>query len=301
MSELVWGPILAAYLFLGGLAGGSYIVGAAADLMKKEKYAVFTKSAVLASVVSIILGLVMLVFDLKRFMVAPLGIVNAYRRFPGSIMTVGTWIITAFTLVSVVTVLMLFLDGNVLIRKIVEVVGIVLGLSTCAYTGILLSFTRGVPFWDSGFLPWLFVMSGMLTGLAVGVLFIPIIAEIIPKPFGNFRALWKDTGRFSEMIEYTDRYATSILVIEFLLMVLYFITTPPTRILLGGSLISLVFYAYLLFALAIPFGISVVNMTLAKQGKHQIMIYLSLFATVMALFGGFLLRYVVLIGGQMIF
>lgn len=45
----------------------------------------------------------LLVFDLKRFEVAPLVILNAYRRFPNSILTVGTWIITGFTVVSLVT------------------------------------------------------------------------------------------------------------------------------------------------------------------------------------------------------
>jgi formate-dependent nitrite reductase membrane component NrfD len=67
MSELTWGPILAGYLFLGGLAGGAYMVGALTDLFKKDKYAVLSKSGILASFVSIILGLVLLVFDLKRF------------------------------------------------------------------------------------------------------------------------------------------------------------------------------------------------------------------------------------------
>ena len=89
MSELTWGTILAAYLFLGGLAGGAYIVGALADLFKKDKYKVLSKSGVLASLFCIIFGLVLLVLDLKRFEVAPLVILNAYRRLPASIMTVG--------------------------------------------------------------------------------------------------------------------------------------------------------------------------------------------------------------------
>ncbi len=116
MSELTWGIILAAYLFLGGLAGGAYIVGALADLFKKEKYKVLSKSAVLASLLCIIFGPVLLVLDLKRFEVAPLVILNAYRRLPASIMNVGTWIITMFTLVSLVMVVLLYLDGWSLVR-----------------------------------------------------------------------------------------------------------------------------------------------------------------------------------------
>ncbi len=94
---------MAGYLFLGGLAGGAYIVGALADLFKSEDYDVLSKSGTYISLISIIVGLVLLVLDLKRFEVAPLVILNAYRRFPNSILTVGTWIITGFTVVSLVT------------------------------------------------------------------------------------------------------------------------------------------------------------------------------------------------------
>jgi formate-dependent nitrite reductase membrane component NrfD len=300
MSELTWGIILAAYLFLGGLAGGAYIVGALADLFKKEKYKALSKSGVLASLFCIIIGLVLLILDLKRFKVAPLVILNAYRRLPASIMTVGTWIITMFTLVSLVTVVLFYLDGWSLVRKIVEIFGVILGLATAAYTGILLSFARGVPFWHSGFLPWLFVMSGLLTGLAIAVLLIPIAAEFMPKAFGDFKSMWNATLEYAGMVEYTDRYAQVLIVIETAVMLLYFATTPSTGIVWGGSGISLVFYTYILLALLIPLAITYYNLKLSAAGRHKIMIYMTLLATVLALVGGFLLRYVVLIGGQMV-
>ena len=235
MSELTWGIILAAYLFLGGLAGGAYIVGALADLFKKDKYKVLSKSGVLASLFCIIFGLVLLVLDLKRFEVAPLVILNAYRRIPASIMTVGTWIITMFTLVSLVTVVLLYLDGWSLVRKIVEIFGVILGLATAAYTGILLSFARGVPFWHSGFLPWLFVLSGVLTGLAIAVVMVPFAAVFMPKAFGDFKEMWDTTKSYAGLIDYTDRYAQIIILLETAVMILYFVTTPATSIVWSGS------------------------------------------------------------------
>jgi formate-dependent nitrite reductase membrane component NrfD len=301
MSELTWGPILAGYLFLGGLAGGAYMVGALTDLFKKEKYAVLSKSGILASFVSIVLGLVLLVFDLKRFEVAPLVILNAYRRFPGSIMAVGTWIITGFTLVSLVTVVLWYLDGHGLVRKIVEVIGVILGLATAAYTGILLSFARGVPFWNSGFLPWLFVLSGLLTGLAISVLLIPIAAVFMPKAFGDFKSTWNATPEYLELIGYSDDLGIPMIFIETAVMLLYLVTTPSTGILWSGSGISLYFYAYLLLALLMPMALTYYNQKLTTAGRHKTVIYLTLLTTVLVLVGGFLLRYVVLIGGQMIF
>ena len=300
MSELTWGPILAGYLFLGGLAGGAYMVGALTDLFKKEKYAVLSKSGILASFVSIVLGLVLLVFDLKRFEVAPLVILNAYRRFPGSIMAVGTWIITGFTLVSLVTVVLWYLDGHELARKIVEVIGVILGLATAAYTGILLSFARGVPFWNSGFLPWLFVLSGLLTGLAISILLIPIAAVFMPKAFGDFKSTWNATPEYLELVGYSDDLGIPMIFIETAVMLLYLVTTPSTGILWSGSGISLYFYAYLLLALLMPLALTYYNQKLTTAGRHKMVIYLTLLTTVLVLVGGFLLRYVVLIGGQMI-
>lgn len=301
MSELTWGIILAAYLFLGGLAGGAYIVGALADLFKKDKYKVLSKSGVLASLFCIIIGLVLLVLDLKRFKVAPLVILNAYRRLPASIMTVGTWIITMFTLVSLVTVVLLYLDGWSLVRKIVEIFGVILGLATAAYTGILLSFARGMPFWHSGFLPWLFVLSGVLTGLAIAIVMVPFAAVFMPKAFGDFKEMWDTTKSYAGLIEYTDKYAQIIILLETAVMILYFVTTPATSIVWSGSSISLYFYAYILLALVIPGAISYYNMKLVDAGRHKMLIWMTIVASTLALVGGFLLRYVVLIGGQLIF
>jgi formate-dependent nitrite reductase membrane component NrfD len=300
MSEFVWGSVMVLYLFLGGLAGGSYTVGALADLLNKKEYKPFTKSGILSSFVSIILGLVMLVFDLKRFEVAPVGILHVYTRFPASIMSVGTWLITAFTAVSLFTVLILFLDGNVLIRKALEVVGIVLGLGTAAYTGILLSFARGVPFWQSGFLPWLFVLSGILTGIAISIIVIPIAGILMPGVFGDFKEIWDSKIRFAGLIEYAFKYAQSLIVVEAVITLLELLTTPSISILLWGSGVSVYFYAYLLLALAIPLAIAIYDMKLMEEGKHETVIYLSMLATIFVLIGGYLLRYVVLMGGQML-
>ena len=176
MSELTWGYIMAGYLFLGGLAGGAFVISALADLFKGDDYEVLSKSGCLVTLFAVVIGIVLLLLDLKRFEVAPLVILNAYRRFPASMVTVGTWILTGLALVSIVTCVLWYLGGNWLVRKIVDVVGIIIGLSTAAYTGILLSYARGIPFWGSPFLPWLFIISGILTGLTLAMLMIPVAA-----------------------------------------------------------------------------------------------------------------------------
>jgi len=302
MSELTWGIMLVGYLFLGGAAGGAYAVGGLADLLKGEdkKYRILSKSGVLVSLFAMIIGLVLLVVDLKRFAVDPLVILNAYARFPGSILTVGTWIITAFIAVSLVTVIVSYFGGLGLLRKLVEVVGIVLGVSTAAYTGLLLAFSRGIPFWNSGLLPVLFVVSGVLTGLALTMVLIPVVSLVMPGAFGDFKELYDDKEGFTDLIEHTEKYAQILTIIELAILALYVITTPTTGLLLWGSSVSLWFYIYLALGLLMPLGLSVYSSRRVNPSRFSLILS-ALLGNLLVLFGGLLLRYVVLIGGQLIF
>lgn len=302
MSELTWGILLAGYLFLGGMAGGSYAVGALADLLKKGKYKVLSKSGVYVSLFSIIVGLVLLVLDLKRFEVAPLGILNAYRNFPGSILTVGTWIISGFTIISLLTVVLWYLEGCSLVRKLVEIVGLVLGVSTAAYTGLLLAFSRGHPFWTSPYLPWTFVVSGTLTGLAMALFMIPIFAVFMPRAFREFRKLYDDKRQLALMLAESQGYITVLILIELALVIVELGTGHGhATVLLTGAGVSLAFYVYLLLGLIAPLGIAYYTGKLMSAGRERWMILFSLSGFILVLIGGFLLRYVILTAGQILF
>ena len=297
MSELSWGPIMAGYLFFGGLAGGAYVVSALADLFKGEDTEALSKSGTYVSFFSILIGLVLLVLDLKRFQVAPLGILNAYRRFPDSILTVGTWTITGFTAISLVTSILWLFKGNALARKIVEVVGIILGLTTTAYTGLLLAFARGATFWSSPLLPWTFVVSGTLTGLSITLFMIPIFAVFMPrlKPFWE---LYKDKSKFAEMVGQSQKYVAVLIVIELVLVMIELATGHGhVEILLTGSILSLIFYTYLMIGLVAPLGISYYT-TMMKPTKDETLILFSMGQYALILMGGLLLRYVILTAGQ---
>ncbi len=298
MSDLVWGPIMAGYLFFGGLAGGAYVVSALADLFKGEDYEALSKSGTYISFCSILVGLVLLVLDLKRFQVAPLSILNAYNRFPHSILSVGTWTITVFTVVALVTAVLWLFKGNALARKIVEVVGVVLGLTTTAYTGLLLAFARGASFWSSPLLPWTFVVSGTLTGLAVTLFMIPVFAVLMPR-LKPFLELYSEKGRFAEMVGSNQKYVAALIVVELVLVLIDLATgRGHAEMLLTGSILSLVFYAYVMIGLVAPLGISLYTTMMRPTTKDEHLILFSMGQYALILMGGLLLRYVILTAGQ---
>ena len=83
---LPWGIYIACYLFLGGAAGGAFLIGGIQDLRNKgrnvAKFAGFTSFA------AIVFGLVFLLMDLGR----PLDAFNAFNQPTTSVMAFGTCI-----------------------------------------------------------------------------------------------------------------------------------------------------------------------------------------------------------------
>jgi len=291
---------MATYLFLGGIAGGAYLISALVDLFKGDDYEVLSKSGALVSTVAVIASVVVLLLEIKRFEVAPLSFLYAFSEFPGSMISVGTWILTSLLVVSLVTVILAFFGGNWLIRKIVDVVGIVLSLGTAAYTGLVLSYCRGIPFWCSPFLPALFTVSGILTGLTMAMLMIPVAAYVMPKALNSFWELYERKASYVGMIGQMEKYCQVLTVVEIALLALYIGTTPTTGLLLAGSSVSLLFYVYIALGLLLPLGISYLNSRMEHQGKDMIIVLSAMIGQVLVLLGGFILRYVVLIGGQLI-
>jgi polysulfide reductase chain C len=299
MSEISWGILLAVYLFVGGLAGGSYIVAVLADFFGKKQYKVLSKSGTYVSLVSIIVGLIVLVLDLGRFDVDPLGVLNAYINFPTSIMAVGTWIITGLSVVSFITAILWFFQGSSIVRKLVEIIGLVLALSTAAYTGLLLAFARGRPFWNSPFLPVTFIVSGTLTGLVMSLLLIPIITWFMPRFFKEFKELYNNKTDFSEMLIKSQSFILILIIVEIALVIIEVGTGHGGGSLLSMANISMPFIGYIVLGLLIPLGIAYYSRRVDYR-SIGIVKPASLASFILVLIGGFLLRYVVLYAGQLI-
>ena len=84
-----WGPEVAAYLFLGGVAGGSAVLGAGAQLTGRPT---LRRNCRLAAMGAVSLGAVALVRDLGR----PERFVNMLRVIKlTSPMSLGSWILSA--------------------------------------------------------------------------------------------------------------------------------------------------------------------------------------------------------------
>ncbi len=184
----IWGWEISVYLFLGGLTAGVMFFSALMLLLKKDEEAPFAVNglALLAPIV-LSLGMTALFFDLEfKF--------HVYRFYltfrPTSPMSYGAWILILVYPVSILQILSTFREGYPVFgallgefrpgrwlldiseryRRPIAWAAIPIALALGIYTGVLLSAFSARPFWNTGLLGPLFLVSGLSTGAALTAL-----------------------------------------------------------------------------------------------------------------------------------
>ena len=177
--QMVWNWQPALYLFLGGMGAGAFIMAAVLHFYDRDHNERTISIATWASAISLGLGLLLLLLELTN----PLRGLLLWQSFSNgsSWMTFGAWIVFAALIVFGLMALLYtkklvvaltkkwekFAKIRVRICFILAVVGIVLGLIVALYTGILLMSAPGIPLWNTFWLPCLFAVSALDTGLAL--------------------------------------------------------------------------------------------------------------------------------------
>jgi formate-dependent nitrite reductase membrane component NrfD len=184
----VWGWEISVYLFLGGLTAGIMLFSALMLLLKKDKEAPFAVNGLaLLGPIVLSLGMTTLFLDLSH----PLFVWRFYTTFePTSPMSYGAWILILFYPVAIFQVLSTLRNGYSFFaslvsglpfvpavldwaeryRRLIAWLAIPIAVGLGIYTGILLSAFSARPFWNSGLLGPLFLVSGLSTGAALTAL-----------------------------------------------------------------------------------------------------------------------------------
>lgn len=176
-----WGHEVAAYLFLGGVAGGSGLLGAGGQLTGRPT---LRRNARLGSLAAVSLGGIALVADLGR----PERFYNMLRTFKvTSPMSVGSWILTAYSggiSVAAAAEIDRMLGERLPLgplRRLLQAAEGPAGLGAgafatplAAYTAVLLADTA-VPTWNATHrdLPFVFVSSASLASAGLAMVTTP--------------------------------------------------------------------------------------------------------------------------------
>ena len=172
----VWrSPDIPGYLFLGGLAGGSSLLAAGADLTGRPVLSRIAKTgAATAGVVSV----AALVRDLGR----PERFLHMMRVFKiTSPMSVGSWLLGAYVPAAGVAALTALTGRLRWIGYGATAGAALLGPGVASYTAALISDTA-VPAWHEGYpeMPFVFTGSGMVAAGGLGMAATALLAESGP-------------------------------------------------------------------------------------------------------------------------
>lgn len=192
--QLVWGWQPALYLFLGGLGAGAFVAAACLYLSGKLKshrpLAIVSWASLGCLAVGLLLLLSELIFPLRGLMMW-----QSFSNFT-SWMTVGAWLLfTALVFIFLAAVALtdplahaVKLAGKDGVLRVFFIVGGVLSLGVCVYTGILLMSAPGVPLWNTLLLPALFTVSALDTGVALNEIVLCATAGVKAKTAGKAKA-----------------------------------------------------------------------------------------------------------------
>lgn len=178
----VWeSPDIPGYLFLGGLAGASSVLGAGAQLTGRPDLAKIAKSGALAAAS---LSIAALVHDLGR----PARFINMMRTFKvTSPMSVGSWLLGGYVPAAAVACASALTGRLPRSGATATAVSALLGPAVASYTAALISDTA-VPAWHDGFRQMPFVFTGSAATAAGGLgMFAAPSAESAPA--GNLALL----------------------------------------------------------------------------------------------------------------
>ena len=292
----IWTWEVAMYLFLGGVTAGIIIFAAVVALLGKDREAPFASDrlAILAPIV-LSLGMTTLFLDLEH----KLYVYRFYTTFRIlSPMSWGAWILIIIYPVSTLQILStlrrgvpqvaayvdrlapgrMVLDWCERYRREISYVALPAGVLLGIYTAILLSAFSARPFWNTGILAPLFLVSGVSTAAAIVAL------------------LTKDHGERA----WFTRIDIVLIVIELVLVGLFIInlaTGSAAQIraleccVMGGPYTFAFWVLFVGIGLLIPLVLEILEM----RGLGST---LALVAAVLVLFGGYTLRHVMMQVGQ---
>jgi formate-dependent nitrite reductase membrane component NrfD len=313
MTEgLFWGLPVILYLFLAGMGAGATTVSASMLLRggggpRGVHHEIARYGAVLGPI-PVIIGTGLIIFELGSFQSGDyFKFINLLLVVNLSPMNVGTWLLFLFTATSVVyaytylNFLPMPFGDRLKLRRALAWVNIPLGIGVAVYTGVMLGAMPSRPFWNSPVLALLFTISALSTGVALIVFARALLTR------GHLSQEHREIVHQSGyVLAATDTLLIGFEILSiFLFLMFAYLTVGDVRyavdtILPGGPLASLFWIGVVLVGLVIPGLVELyfVIPRLMYQRNYAVSRYTEMLIAAAVIFGGLVLRYVVVVAGQ---
>ena len=281
-----WPFLIDVYFFLGGLAGGAFVIATVANLVDHRRFRDVVRVGYYLALAALIPCPIILIVDLG----VPARFLNMLLAFnPLSPMSMGAWALLGFSACAFLAAVMTLLEdtgraGNLSGAKIVVgVVGGFFGFFLAAYPGVLLGATAR-PLWIEGHaLGALFLAVGASTGAAAIALILMLAGS-----------------RVADGVRVIRTMLVLALLIQLLSVVVFVASVQMSGsaaaaralALLTSGPFSLTFWVgAILVGSVLPLVLGLVSVKRRSFG-------LTALASALVLVGGFLVKYVIMAAGQ---
>ncbi len=284
--EIPLGALIANYFYFTGLSAGSFILSTLAYVFGVNKYKPIAKTSVILATLLLILAPINLLIDLEqpyRFWTL------FYYINPTSAISWGSFLLTLYPLNCIIYGYFMF-KGNEKMTKLFGILGIPLAISVHGYTGFILALARARDLWHTPLMPVLFLVSAMVSGIALTILVIYIKDRFFSPLMKANEELIVDLGKilaFSIILDLSLVFADIIVM---------FNSNPEAlqivdRVLFGK-------FKNLFLGVEIALGSLIPLLILLSPLRKNIT--LVIISSLLVMIGIFAMRYVVVVGGQII-
>jgi formate-dependent nitrite reductase membrane component NrfD len=299
-----WPVLIDFYFFLGGMAGGAFVIATIANLIDRERYRDVIRVGYYVAFLAVIPGPIILTVDLglpTRFlnmlMVSKPSLeigmgavtVGPFHLKPFSPMSAGAWALLGFSLFAFLAALDVFLEqrgGRSMqtFRVVVGVIGGFFGLFLAAYPGVLLGATARPLLVSAHWLGALFLAVGASTGGAAIALILSMLG-----------------GQRSDALTRLMRFTAFALVVQLAALALFILAVSTA----GSAGIARALAQLLTGPYGVPFWLGAVVVGILAPLALQFGGVIRKTAPAMTalfcvfiLIGGFIVKYVIIAAGQ---
>ena len=299
-----WPVLIDLYFFLGGIAGGAFVIATIANLLDGERYRDVVRIGYYIAFLAVTPGPILLTVDLgvpTRFlhmlMVSKPSLaigmdavtVGPFHLKPFSPMNAGAWALLGFSLFAFLAALDVFLEhrGGRSMRTLRVVVGVIGGFFAfflAAYPGVLLGATARPLFVGAHWLGALFLAVGASTGGAAIALVLSVLG-----------------GQRGDALARLMRFTAFALIVQLAALALFVLTVSTT----GSAGIARALAQLIAGSYGVPFWLGavvigiVVPLALQFAGVvRKTAPAITALMSVLILVGGFAVKYVIIAAGQ---
>jgi Ni/Fe-hydrogenase subunit HybB-like protein len=279
-----FGALIAVYFYLTGLSAGSFVLSTMAFVFGMEKFKPIGKiGVILATLFLVMAPLALLVHVGQPFKVWHL---FAHLNVTSPI-TWGSFLLTLYPINCIIYGYFMF-QGNKPLTRLFGTIGIPLAIFVHGYTGFILALGKARPLWNTALMPFLFLVSAMVSGIALMIL----ISIVKDKFFSKEKAINQDLvfalGKMLVAMILIDLFL--VLSDVLVLLVSHAEAQEVAHLILTGK-----FSFYFIWVENVLGKIIPAIILLVPRFRNLTTIIL---ASILVVVGIFFMRYVVVLGGE---